>query len=127
MSYADLPRFAFGDGPEMADELLALVLAGDKRATCWADAQPQFFLPQGSRYVIRDGQGRDRVVLESVELTQRRFDEVDEAFAFDEGEDDKTLESWRQGHQEYFTRHGIFAPDMLVWCERFKIVEVLTP
>ena len=28
--YRDLPRFSFGDGPALADELLALVLAGRK-------------------------------------------------------------------------------------------------
>jgi uncharacterized protein YhfF len=32
----DLESFAFGDSPALADELLALVLAGKKTATCWA-------------------------------------------------------------------------------------------
>jgi uncharacterized protein YhfF len=32
----DLKTFAFGDSPALADELLALVLAGKKTATCWA-------------------------------------------------------------------------------------------
>jgi uncharacterized protein YhfF len=31
-----LPQFSFGDSPHLADELAALVLAGKKRATCWA-------------------------------------------------------------------------------------------
>ena len=34
--YQDLPRWAFGDNPALADELLALVLAGKKTATCGA-------------------------------------------------------------------------------------------
>ena len=33
-AYRDAPRWPFGDSPELADELLALVLAGGKRATC---------------------------------------------------------------------------------------------
>jgi uncharacterized protein YhfF len=33
---AELERFAFGDSPQMADALLALVLAGTKTATCSA-------------------------------------------------------------------------------------------
>ena len=34
--YRDAVTFAFGDSPELADELLALVLAGRKTATCAA-------------------------------------------------------------------------------------------
>ena len=32
--YRGLRSFAFGDGPELADELLDLVMAGVKTATC---------------------------------------------------------------------------------------------
>ena len=39
-----------------------------------------------------------RCILETVELTQRRFGEMDAQFAFDEGEDDRTLASWRAAH-----------------------------
>ena len=35
----DLPRWSFGDSPELADALLALVREGRKTATCWAAAQ----------------------------------------------------------------------------------------
>ena len=34
--YEDAVTFQFGDSPELADELLALVLAGAKTATCGA-------------------------------------------------------------------------------------------
>jgi uncharacterized protein YhfF len=61
-------------------------------------------------------------VIETVELTRRRFDEVDEAFAFDEGEDDRTLASWRTAHRNYFGRQGTYAPDMLLYCERFRLL-----
>ena len=36
--YADANTFSFGDSPELAEELLALVLAGTKTATCGACA-----------------------------------------------------------------------------------------
>ena len=55
----------------------------------------------------------------------RRFPEVDAAFAYDEGEGDRTLAYWRGAHEIYFSRLGQFAPDMLLWCERFRIVEVI--
>jgi uncharacterized protein YhfF len=66
-----------------------------------------------------------RAILETVELARRRFAEVGAAFAYDEGEGDRSLEYWRQAHTEYFTRRGEFSPDMELHCERFKLVEVL--
>jgi uncharacterized protein YhfF len=122
--WRSLEQFSFGDSPELADELAELVLAGKKRATCWAaSAGPSTEV--GKRMVMLDGAGRPRAIVETVELTQRRFDEVDEAFAFDEGEDDRTLASWRTAHRNYFGRQGIYAPDMLLYCERFRLVGLI--
>ncbi|HEY1797589.1 MAG TPA: ASCH domain-containing protein [Stellaceae bacterium] len=75
--------------------------------------------------VMLDGRGRPRAVSETVELTQRRYDEVDAAFAYDEGEDDRSLDSWRRAHRNYFTRKHQFAPDMPLYCERFRVVGVI--
>jgi len=50
---------------------------------------------------------------------------VDAAFAHDEGEGDRTLASWREAHQVYFSRLGQFAPEMTLWCERFRVVEII--
>jgi uncharacterized protein YhfF len=116
-----LETFAFGDSPGLAEELAQLVLEGKKTATCWA-ASEGLLTQIGKRMVMLDGAGRPRAILETVELTQRRYDEVDPVFAFDEGEDDRTLESWRRAHRNYFTRLGQFAPDMLLYCERFRVV-----
>ena len=58
---------------------------------------------------------------------QRRFDEVDAAFAFEEGEGDCTLAFWRRAHRNYFGRQGTFAPDMLLYCERFRLVVRIDP
>jgi uncharacterized protein YhfF len=121
LEWRDLETFSFGDSPELADELATLVLDGRKRATCWAMSDGQS-TEIGKRMVMLDGSGRPRAVLETVELTLRRFDAVDAAFAYDEGEDDRTLESWRRAHRAYFGRLGQFAEDMLLWCERFRVV-----
>jgi len=51
--------------------------------------------------------------------------DVDEAFAHDEGEGDQTLSWWRQAHTEYFGRRGEFSPDMELYCERFRLIEIL--
>ena len=121
-----LAQFSFGDSPQLADELARLVLAGKKRATCWAASEgPE--TEAGKQWVVLNGSGVAVAVIETTELTQRRFDEVGEAFAYDEGEDDRTLASWRRAHQNYFGRQGTFASDMLLWCERFRLVARLDP
>ncbi len=125
--WSELDQFPFGDGPELADELLALILAGKKTATCWSATEGQKGTQVGKRWVVLDGSGTPRAVLETVELTQRRFDHVDADFARDEGEDDQTLASWRAAHETYFTRNGCFAPDMMLYCERFRLIEILAP
>ena len=119
-----LESFSFGDSPEMADRLLGFVLAGAKTATCWSvrDGQQTHV---GKRMVAKDGAGRPRAVIETVSLEQMRFNEVGWTFALAEGEGDEHLEEWRQGHQAYFTRNGGFSPDMMLWCERFRLVEVI--
>ncbi len=122
MDHRTLESFRFGDSAELADDLAALVLAGKKTATCWAAVEgPKTEV--GKQWVVRSGDGRPLVVIETVELTQRRFNEVDPAFAYDEGEDDRTLASWRRAHRKYFTRLGQFSEDMMLWCERFRVVE----
>jgi uncharacterized protein YhfF len=105
---AELESFGFGDSPELMDEMLGLVLTGKKTATCWAASEGDKGAAAGKRWIAKDGQGRPRVVLETVELTRRRFREVDAAFAYDEGEYDRTLADWRKAHTAYFTGRGNF-------------------
>jgi uncharacterized protein YhfF len=124
-AWQSLPRFPFGDGPELADELLELILMGQKRATCWSAAEGVKGTVVGGRWVVEDGKGRPRAVLETIELSQNRFDRVDEDFAAAEGEGDLSLAYWRAAHQHYFTRNGGFVDDMLLWCERFELIEIL--
>jgi len=123
--------FAFGDTPDLADELLALVLAGVKTATCGAlrDFAPGGdVLPQvGRRDIVLDGAGRPAAIIETLEVAIRRFDTVDAAFARDEGEGDRSLASWRREHEAFFARNGGFSPDMELVCERFRLAEILDP
>ena len=125
MDWRTLETFSFGDNPELADELLALVLSGAKRATCWAESQGLLSAEVGKAMVVLDGRGVPRAVVRTIELTKRRFDEVDAAFAHDEGEGDRSLQYWRDAHRRYFTRLGRYASDMMLWCERFELVECL--
>ena len=49
---------------------------------------------------------------------------VDTAFAYEEGEGDRSLQYWRDAHRNYFGRQGKFREDMMLMCERFRLVEV---
>jgi uncharacterized protein YhfF len=122
---AELESFSFGDGPELADELLELVLIGKKTATCWAANEGDKGVAVGKLWIVKDGQERPGAILETVEITRRRFAEVDAAFAHEEGEGNRSLDDWRRAHIAYFTRRGEFSPDMELYCERFRLVEVL--
>lgn len=121
----------FGDNPALADELGALALAGTKTATCsslWEwEAEGKPITEVGAFWVVLDGRGAPLCIVETIEVTVRRFDEVDEAFAYEEGEDDRSLQAWREGHQRFFTRTLAaigkeFTPEMPLVCERFRVV-----
>nr|WP_319486990.1 ASCH domain-containing protein [uncultured Cohaesibacter sp.] len=121
--------YAMGDTPELADALLALVLEGRKTASCDSlllMEKNNIPLPEvGDVYILLDGCNRPAVMIETLEVTIRRFDEVDESFARAEGEGDLSYHAWREGHKDYFARNGGFSPDMNLVCERFKVLEVL--
>jgi uncharacterized protein YhfF len=121
----------FGDNPALADELGALVLAGKKTATCSAlwewEAEGNPVTEVGSFWVMLDGRGAPLCIIETVAVTFRRYDEVDAAFAYEEGEGDRSLQYWRDAHRRFFTRTLAaigkeFAPDMPLVCERFRVV-----
>ena len=121
----------FGDSPQMADELGGLVMAGVKTATCsalWeyeADGEP---LPQvGGLSIILDGAGQPLCLIETVEVTIRPYDQVDAAFAYAEGEGDRSLDYWRAAHRRFFSRTlpaigRQFDQTMPLVCERFRVV-----
>jgi uncharacterized protein YhfF len=117
--------FAFGDSRALSDVLLALVRAGRKTATCGAlrDFEAGEAMPVvGRRDIALDWDGRPALVIETTEVTIRRFREVEADFALAEGEDE-TLEGWQEGHRRYFERNGGWDPEMELVCERFRLVE----
>ena len=118
----DLPRWSFGDSPELADALLALVREGRKTATCWAAAQMGPTVA-GERSVVLDGAGRPALLVETLSCVAVRYCDVGPEFAALEGEGDLSLEHWRAAHRRYFTRAGVFAEDMELCCETFRVLE----
>lgn len=125
--YPGAVTFRFGDSAALSAELIALVRAGKKVATCGAvrDYEAGETPPMvGRRDIALHWDGTPALVIETVETIRCRFDEVTEAMALAEGEDD-SLAGWQAGHQRYFARNGGFSPDMEVIWERFRVVEDL--
>ena len=124
--------FGFGDNAEMADQLGALVLTGPKRATAGllADFEPHGSDPLpavGAYSVLIGGHGQPLAVLRTTDVAVKPMSEVDEAFAWDEGEGDRSLEFWMDAHRSFFTRRlaadGVrFDDHMHVVLERFDVV-----
>ncbi len=123
--------FAFGDSAEMADELGDLVLHGPKRATAGlladyeADGEA---LPQvGEHCVVVGGDGLPLAVVRTTEVRVGPLSTVDEAFAWDEGEGDRSRSWWLDAHTRFFTRRCSaleqeFSDDIDVVFERFEVV-----
>ena len=121
----------FGDSPRLAHELIELVLNGPKRATAssaWVNEQAPEMAPVPDGYsVVTEHDRVPRAVLRTVWLDRRPLSEVDARFAWDEGEGDRTLPDWLDGHTRYFEREGErighpFSPTMPVTLERFELL-----
>jgi uncharacterized protein YhfF len=124
------PAWSFGDAVELADELIELVVHGDKRATAGAvreyEAAGEPIPCVGDLSIATDGAMRPRALLEVTDVRVGPLSSVDDAFAFDEGEGDRTRESWLDAHRWYFSRSyerlGLqFDADIDVVFERFAV------
>ena len=109
---ADTPYqvWYFGNSLKMARDLAELVLSGTKTATASLletnVREPEKSPIDGGYSVVTDFGGSPICVIRTVAISHVPFNSVDAAFAFDEGEDDRTLETWREGHREYFTKEA---------------------
>lgn len=123
--------FAFGDSPEMADRLAALVLDGVKTATSellWErEREDRHLWGVGDEHVVLDGQGTPVCVIRTTELRVIPFNLVDERFARDYGEGDRTLAWWRENVGAYYENRCsslsmTFTEGIPLICERFEVV-----
>lgn len=123
----------FGDSIELADKLIALVIDGPKRATAGSVAEYEADdcpLPEvGDEWIACDGHLVPRAVLLVTDVRVGPLSSVDDAFAWDEGEGERTRADWLRAHTAYFTRShaalGIeFHEDIPVVFERFDVVYV---
>jgi uncharacterized protein YhfF len=121
----------YGDTPELANELIQLILIERKTATCgslWEWEMEGKPLPKaGDIWVEVDGYGKPVCITETTEVTVRKYNEVNADFARAEGEGDLSLNYWREAHKNYFSRvlskfGREFSEEMPLVCERFKLI-----
>ena len=104
--------WGFGDDekPELMTELGVLVRDGPKRATTGRlddfDPETDPVPTPGDHSVILDGAGQPVCIIRTRSVEIRPYGEVDAAFAWDEGEGDRSLEYWRRAHEWYFASIG---------------------
>jgi uncharacterized protein YhfF len=102
--------FGSDDDPAERTQLGLLVRDGPKRATTSRvddyDVEGEVMPTPGELSVIVDGEGEPICVIRTTEVEIRPFGEVDEAFAWVEGEGDRSLAYWRDVHLEFFEREG---------------------
>src|SRR5690606_27890536 len=76
--------------------------------------------------IILDGRGVPRALLETTAVEVIPFDEVPASHAFAEGEEDRSLSSWRDVHERYWRAHSEspkgFDPRMPVVCEQLRLL-----
>ena len=126
--YADCYHFCATEAA--ANELLTLVLSGQKRATSSAVAAYEAAgepLPRiGDLCIITDWDGNPRCVVETVAVTRMAFNEMTFEICSREGEDE-CLDSWQVGHRRFFADEGRelgyeFTEDMPIVFEDFRVV-----
>jgi len=131
LQHDDYDVVAFGNGPDMATELAELTIAGIKRATAGLLRQfgPGKESPPvlGGYVVLLDGADRPRAIWRTIELRTGPLNSVDERFAWDEGEGERTREWWLAAHRRFFGRRAAaqgFAmhDEIETVFERFEIV-----
>ncbi|MBR0417020.1 MAG: GNAT family N-acetyltransferase [Firmicutes bacterium] len=98
--------WAFGSTDREADELAQLVLEGKKTATAsWYDSYVFYKedLPKKGGYsVVMDSKEEAVCIIENYSVSCEHFCEVSRWHAYLEGEGDRSLNYWRNVHEDFF-------------------------
>ncbi|MEI5993709.1 ASCH domain-containing protein [Candidatus Enterococcus mansonii] len=125
--------WAFGNSPEMADELLAHVLSGEKTGTSslhllYKRAFENEKLPEVGDYsIILDGEEQAQAIICTKVVDILPYSDISEVHGYLEGEGARTLAYWRSVHQPFFEQELAkyqvpFSEELLVVYELFELV-----
>ena len=81
----------------------------------------------GAHVVVLDGKDRPRAIWRTRTVDVKPLNKIDDAFAWDEGEGERTREDWLAMHIRYFSRRAkaegfAFDDTMKAVFERFTLV-----
>lgn len=122
---------SYGDSDQLSQELIALILGGQKRAyasLAWSYEHDHESLPQaGDIEIVMDHLGRAVLVTRIVSVAVLPYSAVTHEHAAAEGEGDSSLEYWRKAHWAFFSRecvriNRIPSEAMPVVCVMFEVV-----
>ncbi|MCB6176942.1 ASCH domain-containing protein [Rhodobacter sp. Har01] len=114
-----------GDSAALNAEILALMRAGRKTATCAALAEFSKAEPApevGRTDIALDWQGRPALATRTTAVERLRYADMDAARVPPQREF-ADLQDWQRGYARYFARMGAFDPGVEMICERFEMVE----
>jgi len=123
------PLRAFGDSKSQQNELANLVVTGRKRATAglalWYGYDRETAPKPGDLHIFTDGSGTPRGIIRITEIREAPFNSVDDQFAHDEGEGDRSRAYWLAEHHRFFAaelaREGLAMADTVkVMFQRFE-------
>ena len=113
-----------------ANELLRLVLIGQKKATSSSllgyEIEGERIPEKGELSIVTDWAGTPRCVIETTAVTILPFKDITYDICKREGEDEN-LKTWQDGHRAFFTAEGKelgyeFTEDMPVIFEDFEVI-----
>lgn len=127
-SYDD--TWHFGDTEELANKLADLLRKGEKTATSfllWRLDTEGWKMPRvGDVVVVAYWDGSPACTIKITEVELRPFEQIDERFAYDYGEGERTLVWWRSAMWNYYSKEyrsqGREASlKMVLVCQRFRL------
>lgn len=121
-----------GKGSGIEDQLANLVAEGIKSATCsWYEVyqMEESQIPKvGDRSYILNSEDEPVCIIEVIDVEVKPFLEVDEEFAYLEGEGDRSYAYWKTAHEKFFTNYGKEiglqwdSKTQSVVCEKFMVL-----
>jgi len=101
---------AFGHTRAVADELASLIAEGHKRAHATLErdfeAEGDDLPRPGDHVVVLDGSGTPRAIVRTRHVERRYFADIDDEFAFECGEGDRTLAWWLVAYRQEFAERA---------------------
>ncbi|WP_306350237.1 ASCH domain-containing protein [Flavobacterium sp. '19STA2R22 D10 B1'] len=122
--------FHFGS-KEDASEIVNLVKSGIKTTTCslqWTYEFDNKSLPKpGDQSIVLDGNEQPVCIIETLTVEISTLEQVDQQFAYDGGEGDRSLSEWRKIYKEYISEECLrIGKEPMIGtplvCERFQVI-----